>query len=288
MPTPIEPAIAEIVPIFSGGGTRLPCYLGIIQALSELQLSYKTIVGVSGGSIVAAMLAAGNSLEDMRKLTMQTDFRQFRGFSVLNLLRTGGLSSGDFFEQWMDNQLKGMTFEQMQLDLHVLATDIRGGGPVVFNRQNTPKMKVSLAVRYSMSIPLLFSFKQFGDHIMTDGVVLAEDALHQDWSGSGAPVICFRLKSENEYHPVRQSRVLPLVSYVLMLIQTFMNAVSREYVHAQYWHNTVVVNTGHISSVKFDMTLAEKQQLYQIGYDTACSVIPNKLRSFFCSLKSAL
>lgn len=283
-----ETANPEIVPIFSGGGTRLPCYLGIIEALAALGLHYHTIVGVSGGSIVAALLAAGKPLHDIKELAMNTDFRQFRSFSLLNLLRTGGLSTGDFFERWIDNQLGGATFDELQLDLHVLATDIRGGGPVVFNRQNTPKMKVSLAVRYSMSIPLLFSFKQFGDHIMTDGVVLAEDALHQDWSATGAPVICFRLKSESEYHPIRQSKLLPLVSYVLMLIQTFMNAVSREYVHAQYWHNTVVVNTGAISSVKFDMTLAEKQQLYQIGYTTAYSVIPNKLRSFFGGLKSAL
>lgn len=271
----------QIVPIFSGGGTRLPCYIGILDALAQLKLSFNTLVGVSGGSIVAALLAAGKSQAELRQLALETDFRQFRGFSLLSLLRTGGLSSGDTFEHWMDSQLAGLTFAELSLDLHVLATDINGGGPVVFNKVNTPNMKVSRAVRFSMSIPLMFSFKKFGDHIMTDGVVLSEDALHQDWSSQGTPVLCFRLKSANEFKPIHHNRLFPLKSYLLMLIQTFMNAVSREYVHAQFWHNTVVVNTEHISAVKFDMTMADKEKLFEIGYKTALQVIPNKLRHYF-------
>ncbi len=267
----------EIVPIFSGGGTRLPCYVGILMALKDLGLSFHSLVGVSGGSIVAAMVAAGKSVEQMQDLALHTDFKQFRGFSLMNLIRTGGLSSGDTFENWMDEQLAGARFCDLLLDLHVLATDINGGGPVVFNKSRTPEMKVSQAVRYSMSIPLLFSFKTFENHIMADGVILAEDALHQNWSGRDVPVVCFRLKSEGEDKPIIKRRLFPLVSYILMLIQTFMNAMSREYVHAQYWHNTVLINTGDVSSVDFALPVAKKLELLNIGYQTTLRVIPQKL-----------
>ncbi|HAT42845.1 MAG TPA: phospholipase [Rheinheimera sp.] len=273
----------QIVPIFSGGGTRLPCYLGILQAIDELGLEFKHLVGVSGGSIVAAMLATGKNLQQMREVTLNTNFKQFKHGSLLNLLRTGGLSSGDVFEDWLDLQLDGKTFSELELDLHVLATDINGGGPVVFNRQLTPQMKVSKAVRFSMSIPLLFSFKTFDNHVMADGVILAEDALHRDWSGKGLPVICFRLKSESDDKPVPKRRLFPLISYVLMLIQTFMNAMSREYVHAQYWHNTVVINTGTISAVDFDIDSSKKEFLREIGYRTAKEIIPIKLKSVLSS-----
>ncbi|WP_301003782.1 hypothetical protein [Arsukibacterium sp.] len=60
-----------------------------------------------------------------------------------------------------------------------------------------------------------------------------------------------------------------------------MNAISREYVHAEYWHNTIVVNTGLISSVNFDMTLAQKQWLYDVGYQTASEIVPVKLAELF-------
>jgi NTE family protein len=66
-----------------------------------------------------------------------------------------------------------------------------------------------------------------------------------------------------------------------MLIQTFMNAVSREYVHAEYWHNTVVVNTGEVSAVNFELTVAQKQALYQQGYNTALDIVPRKLPQLF-------
>jgi len=271
----------EIVPIFSGGGTRLPCYVGILAALKEMDMSFQTLVGVSGGSIVAAMMAAGKSFEEMEDLALNTDFKQFRGFSLINLIRTGGLSSGDHFEHWMDVQLQGARFSDLVLDLHVLATDINGGGPVVFSKAKTPDMKVSQAVRYSMSIPLMFSFKTFNNHVMADGVILAEDALHKDWTGRNVPIVCFRLKSDGDDKPIVRRRLFPVVSYVLMLIQTFMNAMSREYVHAHYWHNTILINTGDVSSVDFSLPTLKKRELLQIGYDTAKAIIPKKLPFFF-------
>lgn len=272
---------SEIVPILSGGGTRLSCHIGILQALNELNLSYRHLVGVSGGSIVAAFYAAGWPLKRIEQLALDTDFRYFKGISLTTLLRTGGLCNGNRFEQWLDALLEQGTFADLELDLHVLATDISGGGPVIFNRQLTPEVRVSAAIRYSMSIPLFFSFKSYRDKVLTDGVILSEDALHRDWSGQGLPLVCFRLKSESETRPIRTSRYLPVVSYMQMLIQTFMNAVSREYVHAEYWHNTVVVNTGEVSAVNFELTVAQKQLLYLQGYKTALDIVPRKLPQLF-------
>ncbi|MDP4536343.1 patatin-like phospholipase family protein [Alkalimonas collagenimarina] len=273
----VQPLEREIVPIFSGGGTRLCCYIGILMALKEMKLSFNHLVGVSGGSIIAALYAVGWSMDAMKKLAMETDFKQFKEFSFWSLLRTGGVSDGNRFEHWLDDKLKGKTFADVELDLHVLATDINGGGPVLFNKKLTPHIKISQAIRYSMSIPLLFSFKSFESHIMADGVILSEDALHQNWSGRQVPAVCFRLKSDSEDRPVIKNRYFPLVSYINMLIQTFMNAVSREYVHAEYWHNTVLINTGDVSSVDFSLPLETKLQLLRLGYETTMQVIPLKL-----------
>jgi NTE family protein len=229
------------------------------------------------------LCAAGWSLDRIKQLALETDFAQFRGFSLTSLVRSGGLCDGNRFEHWMDDKMEGRTFADLKRDLHVLATDIKGGGPVVFNRRLTPELKASQAIRFSMSIPLLFSFKSFKHYVMTDGVILSEDALHHDWSGSGIPLVCFRLKSEVDGRSIETSRYFPAVSYLYMLIQTFMNAVSREYVHAEYWHKTVVINTGNISAVSFDLTYQQKQELYETGYQTALRIVPIKLKSLFVS-----
>ncbi|NCP63907.1 MAG: patatin-like phospholipase family protein [Paraglaciecola sp.] len=267
----------KIVPILSGGGTRLTAHIGVIKALNDLELNFTHMVGVSGGSIVSSLYCAGMPLDDIKRLSIDTDFKIFRGFSLFRLLRQGGLSSGDKFEQWMDKHLKGLTFNELEKDLHILATDVNGGGPVVFNRQTSPNLKVSQAVRYSMSIPLFFSFKHYNDHLLVDGAILSEDALYQDWAGDGTKIICFRLKSDHIASRVIKKSWLPLGQYVMMLIRTFMIALSREYVHANNWHSTIVINTGILSPVDFNISSEQKEQLFQIGYNTTLEYVRKRL-----------
>ena len=269
----------RFVPIFAGGGTRLPAHIGIFCALQDLDIEFDHLVGVSGGSIISSLYAAGLSLERIKHIAMDTDFLQFRGFSLLCLLRHGGLSSGDRFEYWLDELLQGRTFNQLDKELHVVATDVRSGKPVVFDRRRTPDVRVSQAVRYSMSIPLVFSFKRFGPHLMVDGSILSEEALHQDWAGDGTPMLCFRLRGEYENDDLPIEGWFPIKNYVSLLIRTFMISMSREYVNDRFWHSTIVINTGRSSPVDFKLSKEQKLGLYNCGYSTAMEIIPYKLMS---------
>lgn len=275
--------LTQIVPIFSGGGTRLSAHIGIIKALHDMKIGFDTLVGVSGGSIIASLHAKGYSVEQMRELALVTDFKQFTEFSLVRLLREGGLSSGDVFQNWIDEQLEGAVFADMPLDLNILATDVNGGGPVLFNKHATPDMKVSEAVRYSMSIPLIFSFKPFKEYLLVDGAILSEDALFEDWRGDGTPSVCFRLQSTEQKRKAIKKNLLQLPQYVGMLIRTFMTAISREYVNAKYWHNTVVVNTGEVSAVDFSLTPEIKNTLFELGYSTTKEFLPKKCAGFMRS-----
>ena len=279
--------INKIVPIFSGGGTRLTAHIGIFRALKELQLDFTHVVGISGGSIVSALFCCGRSLDDIMQLAVDTDFKRFRGYSIFKLLKDGGLSSGDKFESWMDEQLEGKRFADLPHNLSIVATDVNGGGPVIFNKQTSPELKVSQAVRFSMSIPLVFSFKPYKKHLLVDGAILSEDALFRDWAGDGTPNVCFRLKSQQVETIRKRQAFFQLPEFVFMLIRTFMTALSREYVHAEHWHNTIVVDTGTTSAVDFNMTEKQKQELYQAGYEAALHYIPLKLSNLVNSARQS-
>jgi len=268
----------KIVPILAGGGTRLPAHVGILKALEEFNVEFDHIVGVSGGSIISSMYASGLTVPEIKKIALSTNYNKFREFSLLKLIRNGGLSSGDVFEQWVDKILHGKTFAQMEKDLHIVATDVKKGTAVVFDKERTPNLKVSLAVRFSMSIPLVFSFKTFGNHLMVDGSILSEEALHRDWAGDDTPVLCFRLRGEHEYDDIKTNGFFPIFNYVTLLIRTFMTTISREYINDDFWHNTIVVNTGTSSSVDFTMDMEGKEMLFQTGYQTAKEVVPFKLK----------
>jgi NTE family protein len=267
----------RIVPVLAGGGTRLPAHVGVLTALHDLNIGYNHLVGVSGGSVVASLVAAGKELEYMKSLFRSVNFVQFRGYSLINLLRHGGLSSGKHFEQWMDGQLQGARFRDLALNLHIVATDVRSGRPVVFNRDTSPDLPVARAVLYSISIPLLFPFHHHGEHVLVDGSILAEDSLFQDWAGDLTPVVCFRLRDKRiaSAHPAR--KYLPVADYMFMLVRTFMSTISREYLSEALWLNTILIETEGMSPLEFNMTQVQKQSLFDQGYATTRDFLPGKL-----------
>ena len=55
----------HVLPILAGGGTRLSAHVGILQALQDLDLTFTHLVGVSGGSIVAALYATGKPVAEL-------------------------------------------------------------------------------------------------------------------------------------------------------------------------------------------------------------------------------
>lgn len=272
-------ATKKMIPVLAGGGTRLPAHVGILTALEQMHYRVDRLVGVSGGSIVAALYACGYSTEYLKNLAFDVDFRQFRGYSLQKLLFAGGLSTGERFETWLDEQLEGATFSDLERDLHVVATDVRSAEPVIFDKQESPDIRVARAVRFSMGIPLLFTFEKYREHLMVDGSILAEDALYHDWSDDDTPVVYFRLRSTREAAKINESHLFRLPDYLTMLIRTFMTSISREYISAPYWRNTVVVETGASSPLEFAMSTAQKQDLFQRGFETAQTVIPLKLEA---------
>ncbi len=269
----------KMIPVLAGGGTRLPAHVGILTALEQMGYEMPRLVGVSGGSIVAALYAQGRDTDYLKHLAYDVDFRQFRGFSLKKLVFSGGLSSGEGFEQWLDGQLEGATFAELERDLHVVATDVRSGQPVIFDRQRSPGLRVARAVRFSMGIPLLFTFEKYRHHLMVDGSILAEDALYHAWSDDDTPVVYFRLRSTREASQVKESRIFPLPAYLTMLIRTFMTSISREYISDSYWRSTVVIETGDISPIEFGLSTEQKEQLFRQGLETVQEVIPMKLES---------
>ena len=271
------PKNKKIVPIFAGGGTRLPAHVGVLQALQEDNIEFDHLVGVSGGSIVSSLYASGYSIEEIKHIAIETNYAQFREFSLMKLIRKGGLSSGNVFEKWIDRLLKGKTFQELNKNLHIVATDVKKGSPVIFNKELTPNIKISKAVRFSMSIPLIFSFKPFGEHLMVDGSILSEDALHRDWAKDGTPVLCFRLRSEHHDSNLKPNKLFPIFNYVTLLIRTFMTTISREYINDAFWHNTLVINTEKYSAVDFMMNKEDKNNLFQLGYKTTKKYIPKKM-----------
>ena len=156
--------------------------LVFLKGLQDLDLSFDHLVGVSGGSIVAALYAAGKPLQELYTLALETKFNKFLGQSLITLISKSGLSTGNVFEAWIDDQLRGIYFKDLDMNLYIVASDVATGEPVVFSKEETLDLKVSKAVRFSMLIPIIFTFNEYKDQILVDGSIFSEDALLRDWA----------------------------------------------------------------------------------------------------------
>lgn len=182
-----DPKTADL--ILSGGGVKFIGLVGAIVALMEAGYSFQRTSGVSGGSVVAAIVAAaskGDQLtsEQVRELGLSVPLRKWRDAAPIpivgpawGLLRDTGLYRGDYAHDWIRGELKNLgvtTFGDLALDDdHLLperryrtvitAVDLTTGQlvrlPWDYRRVyglDPDEQPVADAVRASMAIPFFY------------------------------------------------------------------------------------------------------------------------------------
>ena len=148
----------------SGGGARGIAHLGVLAALDELELPVVRLAGVSSGAIAATFYAAGVPPREIMRL--------LQGVSIPRLTRVAlsryGLlhmeAVGRLFEQHLG---AGATFEQLQLPVTLVATDIEAGESVRFS--SGPLVPPLLA---SSAVPILYRPVVYQGRQLVDGGLL--------------------------------------------------------------------------------------------------------------------
>jgi NTE family protein len=84
-----------------------------------------------------------------------------------------------------------------------------------------------------------------------------------DCSGTGRsdgnPVICFRIRDKRRIDSDSTRHRVPLADYLILLIRTFMNTISREYLNEALWINTIIIESDGLSPLEFRMTPEQKK-----------------------------
>ncbi|MGE2813899.1 patatin-like phospholipase family protein [Mycobacterium heidelbergense] len=117
--------------VLSGGGVKFIGLVGAIVALMDAGYSIKRISGVSAGSVVAAILAAGSrggqlSGADMKELAFSVPLNQWRDAGPVpflgaawGLVRDTSMYRGDVAYDWIRSELKNLgvtSFGDLVLD----------------------------------------------------------------------------------------------------------------------------------------------------------------------------
>lgn len=159
------PASAGIGLALGGGFARGFAHLGVLQVLEQNHIPISFIAGTSVGSILGAAYASGAPLARIIATCRTLRFRDIARWRVSRLGLASNHRLGDLIEQVFESK----RFEDLQIPMAVVATDLGNGEPVVFTHGNLCE-----AIRASCAFPGLFEPVQIGTRCLADGGLVAQ------------------------------------------------------------------------------------------------------------------
>lgn len=174
--TPPEPTVPQAVEpqtrapkvglALGGGAARGFAHVGVIQVLEENGITVDVLAGTSAGSVVAVQYAFGMNGRQLEQAAINMDEATLSDWTLPLFGR--GLLRGEALARYVNQQVNGMTLEQLRRPVGVLATDLVTGQGVLFRKGDT-----GTAVRASSAVPGVFSPVNIAGRDFVDGGLVA-------------------------------------------------------------------------------------------------------------------
>jgi NTE family protein len=291
--------------VFEGGGVKGIGFVGALSVGEEKGYTWADTAGTSAGAILAALVAAGYTSQELRKIMTELDYKKFIDptfFSrlalpgkVISVLATKGIYKGDWFEDWLSQLLaaKGVrTFGnlvdkewaeslQYRYKLRVIASDISNGRLLELPQGIKDygilpdDLNVAAAVRMSMSIPFFFKpakikdMKNNLDCCIVDGGLLSNFPVWLfDYNGDPGDYPTFGLKLVEPDEGVPH-RITSPVSLGMAMFSTMFSAYDRKHIDDKDFMRTIPIPTLGVGTTDFNLSKERSEALYQSGRQSA-------------------
>jgi hypothetical protein len=281
----------------SGGGVNGFIHLGMLQKLHELNdLSLlKVYSGTSIGALISVLILIGMTpMEIYDIFIVNFDSSLFSFEDIASFFSTFGMESCNYFMAKIVDIFveKGvhplMTFQELaqkyKKRLIVTGTNTCCQKCDYFSDDTFPDMQVLTAIRISISLPIIFSPVLFNECLYVDGFVIDNYPIeytiknyishfHDNskckkrfnvLEASSLPIIgCYVINSVN---------TIPAIDFESFVFNLFMCAKRKEKQKNDY---TITVDS-HESAVNFDITIDEKKNLFNLGYNKCDTYLKEK------------
>ena len=281
--------------LFGGGAIRGVSYIGAIKAMEELGIITDTYGGSSVGSIIAGLLALGYTAEEMKQIFIKVNFELFKDISI-GIGPLFAISKGEVFLEWVRELIekkfygekykkgtnKAVTFKDIAKNLVIITTNLSNFECKEFSKSETPDYEIASAIRISSCMPGLMKPIEYNNTLLVDGDLqksLPMWKLSQNLINQGQRILEFRLEGDYDKNNISG------IDYA-NAVYSCMTAMSTEFIKSLYGENDkydyIVLNTGDIVIVDFNMNEAKRNELIQSGYEQTMnyftSILPDKKR----------
>jgi NTE family protein len=134
-----------------GGAARGFAHIGVIKALEANGIQPDLVVGTSAGSVIAALYASGYRGIELNRIALTLDEAAITDWALPFSGKFGGMIKGDALQSMVNRLVKNQSIESTKIPLGIVATDLKTGQGVLFQRGD-----MGQAVRASCSIPSIF------------------------------------------------------------------------------------------------------------------------------------
>jgi NTE family protein len=311
--------------VFEGGGVRGIAYCGALDVLEKKGIvkDLKRVAGTSAGAIQAALVSLNYSSEEITRIIGEMNVKKFNDghmifFGGSNRLRKNyGWYKGDVFLKWIERLIAkktgnpNLTFKQLHdlaqndrafKDLYITATNLSKQRAELLSYESFPDMKISDAVRISISIPLYYraAFMDSLHHItykpktatkydiLVDGGILDNYPIHtfdkkryinvNDTSSQAFvnhSTLGIRLDSEEQIRydsanlGLAPVEITGFKSYLLAFYNIIIENLNRQKLTPEDWTRTISVSTENIGPRVKRTSAKSKETLIDSGKRSA-------------------
>ena len=210
---PTSAPTAKVAPrvglALGGGAARGFAHVGVIQVLEEAGIKPDVVVGTSAGSLVAALYASGRNAQQLQQVAMNMDEAAFADWTLPIFSR--GVLRGEALARYVNMQVNNRLIENMALPLGIVATDLKTGQGVLFQRGDT-----GTAVRASSAVPAVFLPVKIGSQEFVDGGLVSPVPVRYARQMGAEVVIAVDISSAPEGNPFGDTLQVLLQTFAIM------------------------------------------------------------------------
>ncbi|MEK3854396.1 patatin-like phospholipase family protein [Cytobacillus sp. FSL H8-0458] len=284
--------------VFEGGGVRGIAHVGAVIAMEENGYKWDRLAGTSAGSIIAALLACGYSGSELKEIINSLDYKKFIKKNwihkipfiggPLNLWKSKGLYSNCYESEWLEDLLSQKGIKNFSdLDngkLKIVVSDITNGRMAIIPDDleyydESLDFSVAKAVQMSSTIPFFFQPFKWSTKknrlpcYFVDGGLLSNFPIwiFDSTDTPKQPTIGFHLvKDEVKAKSISETGVVELYKSIF---RTMMQAHDLRHFNNETQARTIKIPTGNVTSTKFNLSVEERQWLFNSGYQAATSFL---------------
>jgi NTE family protein len=277
----------------SGGGNFV---FGQIGALVELEkfhdhIQIQNITAVSCGSIIGALYAVGYTADEIQKIFFELDFDLLicdTNSRYTCLYNKFGMYEANKLEAEIERlimaktNVKNCTFSQCSKKITIVATNLNFQKPAFFNRDLTPQMVLSKAVRMSIAYPILITPVLYENDLYSDGgeFIHYPITLFEDLEAT-IGITCVAHNENLDGTLKIRNPINSIYDYIKSVAITMNRATYVSQITSEYLGRSIIVDIpGEIASTQFSLTIDQKKLIYNAGkqavIDQINKIIPDK------------